>query len=60
VAKVREALERAVADARSGPRDLSNRLDNPEAQQTRKASIKVRQLLTSQWVTPNSFLKSFD
>lgn len=49
VAKVREALERAVADARSGPRDLSNRLDNPEAQQTRKASIKVRQLLTLQW-----------
>jgi malonate decarboxylase beta subunit len=52
IAKVREALERAIADARSGPRDLSSRLNNPEAQQTRTASIKVRQLLTSQWGNP--------
>jgi malonate decarboxylase gamma subunit len=49
IEKVREALLRAVADARSGPRDLSNRLKSPEAQQTRKASIEVRRRLTAQW-----------
>jgi malonate decarboxylase beta subunit len=52
IAKVREALERAIADARSGRRNLSGHLDNSEAQQSRKASIKVRQLLTLQWRNP--------
>jgi malonate decarboxylase gamma subunit len=49
IRKVQEALMRAVADARSGPRDLSSRLKSPEAQQTRKASIEVRRRLTAQW-----------
>jgi malonate decarboxylase gamma subunit len=47
--KVREALVLAIRDARSGPRDLSNRLGSPEAQQTRHASIEVRRRLTEQW-----------
>jgi malonate decarboxylase beta subunit len=49
IAKVRAALERAIADARSGAQDLSSRLMSPEAQKTRKASIEVRRLLTAQW-----------
>jgi len=49
IRRVQEALMRAVADARSGPRDLSSRLKSPEAQQTRKASIEVRRRLTAQW-----------
>jgi biotin-independent malonate decarboxylase gamma subunit len=49
IKKVEEALERAIADARVGSRNLDNRLRSPEAMQTRKASIEVRRLLTAQW-----------
>jgi malonate decarboxylase gamma subunit len=49
VESVREALVLAIRDARAGHRDLSNRLGSPEAQQTRHASIEVRQRLTEQW-----------
>jgi malonate decarboxylase gamma subunit len=51
IAKVRQALQRAILDARSCPPDLSSRLTSPQARQTRGASMKVRRLLTSQWRT---------
>jgi malonate decarboxylase beta subunit len=49
IATVRQALQRAILDARSCPPDLSSRLTSPSARQTRGASLKVRRLLTSQW-----------
>jgi biotin-independent malonate decarboxylase beta subunit/biotin-independent malonate decarboxylase gamma subunit len=49
VAAVNDAIASAVNRARSGPRDLSNRLDSDDAVQTRHASRKVRELLGSQW-----------
>lgn len=49
VTAVRAAIEDAVADARRGPADLSNRLDSTAALQTRTASRAVRDLLARQW-----------
>ena len=49
VGLVRDALGDAVARARSGPRDLTNRLQSPEAKRARKASLEVRRRLTEQW-----------
>ncbi|MEU6404279.1 biotin-independent malonate decarboxylase subunit beta [Streptomyces sp. NPDC046985] len=46
---VTRAVEDAVAQARSGPRDLSHRLDNPAAKKNRKASRAVRDTLAGQW-----------
>jgi len=48
-ALVRNALVAAIEDARRGPLDLSNRLQSPEARETRQASIRTRALLESQW-----------
>ena len=49
VAAVNARSPAAIDRARSGPRDLSNRLDSDAAVQTRHASRKVRELLGSQW-----------
>jgi len=49
VKTVRSALIEAVADARKGARDLSNRLSNEAAHRTRAASIEVRRRLAEQW-----------
>jgi malonate decarboxylase beta subunit len=49
VESVGAAVTAAIAHARTGPRDLSNRLDSPEAVQTRHASRAVRALLAQQW-----------
>lgn len=48
---VRKELIEAVADARKGPRDLSNRLESEGAKSFRKASIEVKRRLTEQWAT---------
>ena len=48
--QVKTALIRAIEDARSGPRDLSNRLQSREAQITRASSIEVCKRLTEQWL----------
>jgi biotin-independent malonate decarboxylase gamma subunit len=47
--KVAAELAAAVADARRGPVDLMNRLESPQARQTRKATLLARQLLETQW-----------
>ncbi len=47
--KVRQELVTAVADARHGPRDLRNRLESKEARDTRRATIRTRALLETQW-----------
>jgi malonate decarboxylase beta subunit len=49
VAAVRTAVHAAIAAARSGPRDLSNRLDSPGALTNRKASRAVRDVMSAQW-----------
>ncbi|GAA1017992.1 hypothetical protein Aple_069310 [Acrocarpospora pleiomorpha] len=49
VRKVKDALAAAVARARRGPRDLSNRLASPGARRTRAASLRVREAMTAQW-----------
>ena len=46
---VNAAIFDAVERARSGPADLSNRLDSAAARTTRGASRKVRDLLAGQW-----------
>lgn len=46
---VRNAVRDAIARARSGPRDLTNRLQSSEAQRARRASLEVRRRLTEQW-----------
>lgn len=46
---VRAAIEAAVAAARTGPRDLSNRLESPDALRNRKASRLVRETMAEQW-----------
>jgi biotin-independent malonate decarboxylase beta subunit/biotin-independent malonate decarboxylase gamma subunit len=51
VAAVRDAVHAAVEGARTGPRDLSNRLDSPGAIENRVASRKVRSAMTQQWRT---------
>lgn len=48
--KVRAALVEAVGDIRrSGKRDLSSRLESPQARDLRAASIEVRRRLAEQW-----------
>jgi biotin-independent malonate decarboxylase gamma subunit len=49
VQTVRTAVSEAIVRARSGPRDLTNRLASPEARSARAASIAVRQRLDEQW-----------
>ncbi|HYZ66692.1 MAG TPA: biotin-independent malonate decarboxylase subunit beta [Mycobacterium sp.] len=49
VAAGRTAIDAAIAAARSGPRDLSNRLDSPGALTNRTASRAVRDLMSAQW-----------
>lgn len=49
VDSVTAAIGAAVARARSGPTDLSNRLDSPDAVRTRHASRAVRDVMTQQW-----------
>jgi malonate decarboxylase gamma subunit len=49
VQRVRNELKSAIVHARAGSVDLSNRLENPEALESRKASLEVRRRLTHQW-----------
>jgi len=49
VETVSAAIDDAVRRARSGPLDLSNRLDSEAAVTTRHASRAVRDLLAAQW-----------
>jgi malonate decarboxylase beta subunit len=46
---VRQAITVAISAARSGPRDLSTRLDSEVAVTVRAASRKVRDLMSRQW-----------
>ncbi|OBF33603.1 biotin-independent malonate decarboxylase subunit beta [Mycobacterium sp. ACS1612] len=46
---VRRAVDAAIDAARSGPRDLSNRLDSPGALTNRKASRAIRDAMSTQW-----------
>lgn len=46
---VAQAISGAVAHARSGPTDLSNRLESADARRNRKASRAVRDTLSRQW-----------
>jgi malonate decarboxylase gamma subunit len=48
---VRGQLARVIADARSGPRDLSNRLASEDARRSRAASIEVRRRLAAEWAS---------
>ena len=50
IRKVQDELAAAIADARSGPVDLRNRLESTAARETRKASILVRTKLEAQWL----------
>jgi len=49
VDRVRADLLAAIADARPGQRDLSNRLQSQGAQKTRSATLEVRRRLAEQW-----------
>ncbi|WAC28524.1 biotin-independent malonate decarboxylase subunit gamma [Ancylobacter sp. SL191] len=49
VARVRERIVAAIADARHGPPDLSSRRGSAAAQQNRAASIAVRARLAAEW-----------
>jgi hypothetical protein len=49
VEQVRADLLAAIADARSGQRDLSNRLESQGAQKNRNAALLVRQRLAAEW-----------
>jgi len=49
VQTVAQAISGAVARARSGPADLSNRLESADARKNRKASRAVRDTLSRQW-----------
>jgi malonate decarboxylase gamma subunit len=49
---VRAELIAAVADARTGSRDLSTRLTSDAALAGRAASIAVRRRLAEQWDAP--------
>jgi len=42
-------VDAAIAAARTGPRDLSNRLDSPGALINRKASRAIRDAMSAQW-----------
>ncbi|TKC92529.1 biotin-independent malonate decarboxylase subunit gamma [Trinickia terrae] len=47
--RVRAVLSETVRSARSGPRNLSHRLESATAKTTRAASIEVRRRLAEQW-----------
>jgi malonate decarboxylase gamma subunit len=49
IEQVRLELISAIADARSGPKDLSNRFTSEGARQTRGATLEVRRRLREQW-----------
>jgi biotin-independent malonate decarboxylase gamma subunit len=49
VEQVMADLLAAIADARSGQRDLSNRLQSEGARKTRTATLEVRRRLAEQW-----------
>jgi biotin-independent malonate decarboxylase beta subunit/biotin-independent malonate decarboxylase gamma subunit len=49
ISTVRNAVGAAIAAARSGPRDLSNRLESPGALQNRKASRAIHDVISAQW-----------
>jgi biotin-independent malonate decarboxylase gamma subunit len=49
VDQVRADLLAAIVDARSGQRDLSNRLQSQGAQKNRNATLAVRQRLAAEW-----------
>jgi len=49
VEQVRADLWAAIADARSGQRDLSDRLQSQGAQENRSATLVVRQRLAAEW-----------
>ena len=51
VERVRAELLAAIADARSGPRDLSDRLASDGARRFRAASIEVRRRLAAEWAS---------
>ena len=50
IVEVKQAIADAIADARTGAEDLGNRLNSPEAKQTRKAGLTARALMEKQWV----------
>jgi biotin-independent malonate decarboxylase gamma subunit len=50
IRNVQNELVAAIADARSGPVDLRNRLESTGAREMRKASILVRAKLEAQWL----------
>jgi len=52
VARVRSALEHAIAAARAAPADLSNRRHSPQARVSRAASIEVRTRMAAEWDVP--------
>jgi biotin-independent malonate decarboxylase gamma subunit len=49
VAEVRKAITEAIADARKGKLDLSNRWESDAAEETRKGTLAVRVALEAQW-----------
>ena len=49
MAQVQKELIDAVADARAGSRDLSNRLTSLGAKEMRKASLAARASMEEQW-----------
>ena len=49
VEQVRADLLAAIADARSGQRDLSSRLQSEGARKHRSATLEVRRRLAEQW-----------
>ena len=50
IRNVQAELVAAIADARSSPVDLRNRLESRKAREMRKASILVRAKLEAQWL----------
>jgi malonate decarboxylase gamma subunit len=49
IAEVRKAISEAIADAREGKLDLSNRWETDAAKETRKGTLAVRDALEEQW-----------
>ena len=49
VAQVQQELAAAIADARSGPADLGNRIESEGARQWRKAGLSARARMKEQW-----------
>jgi malonate decarboxylase gamma subunit len=51
IVEVKQAIAGAIADARMGAEDLSNRLNSAAAKETRKAGRTVRALMEKEWAT---------